>query len=380
MLSLVPPAPVAPVSPSQATGLVPIDEATRKILRAKAAGYVATLVSYGANDPDFGSTADQLINLGRREVQVLADQSTRFLDRSSRALNRDDVGASLGRLRAIVERLDPNRQGNLLAPKRVLGIFPAGSKLTAYFDQYPSAQASIEQLLSALGAGRDELLSDNIAIQRERRQMWDEMGELEKAIHLANQLDAMLEAKAASLDAVDPAKAHGIRDAALYQLRQRIADLVTHLAVAMQGYMTLELIRKSNLELIKGVDRASTTTIAALRTAISVAQTLAGQRLVLDRIAALNDSASTLIERSGDMARDSSRIVEGASATVDVEKLQRAFANIYATMDEVDAFKAETKDNMRQTVESLTTETGRAQARISARDSQIAPGGTFDLG
>ena len=49
---------------------------------------------------------------------------------------------------------------------------------------------------------------------------------------------------------------------------------MTQMAVAVQGYMALDLIRRNNLELIRGVDRAQTTTIAALRTAVMVSQAL----------------------------------------------------------------------------------------------------------
>ena len=52
----------------------------------------------------------------------------------------------------------------------------------------------------------------------------------------------------------------------------------------IQGYLALDMIRKNNLELMKGVDRATTTTVAALRTAVIVAQALNNQKLVLDQI------------------------------------------------------------------------------------------------
>ena len=57
-------------------------------------------------------------------------------------------------------------------------------------------------------------------------------------------------------------------------MRQRRQDIQTQLAVTVQGYMALDLIRRNNLELIRGVDRAQTTTIAALRTAVIVSQAL----------------------------------------------------------------------------------------------------------
>src|SRR2546428_13963908 len=77
----------------------------------------------------------------------------------------------------------------------------------------------------------------------------------------------------------------------------------TQLAVNAQGYLALELVRKNNLELIKGVDRATTTTISALRTAVIVAQALTNQELVLNQITALNtttDRKSTRLNSSHD--------------------------------------------------------------------------------
>ncbi len=51
----------------------------------------------------------------------------------------------------------------------------------------------------------------------------------------------------------------------------RFPDLLGQMAVTIQGHLALDLLEKNNVELIKGVDRASTTTISALRTAVKVA-------------------------------------------------------------------------------------------------------------
>ena len=96
------------------------------------------------------------------------------------------------------------------------------------------------------------------------------------------------------------------------------------MAVAVQGYMALDLIRKNNLELIKGVDRAQTTTVAALRTAVIVSQALSRQKLVLDQITALNATTSTLIESTSNQLRIQGAEInqQAASSTIDVQKLQ----------------------------------------------------------
>ena len=84
---------------------------------------------------------------------------------------------------------------------------------------------------------------------------------------------------------------------------QRVQDLLTQMAVTVQGYLALDLVKKNNVELIKGVDRASTTTVAALRTAVTVAQALVGQKLVLDQISnALERQARVEIRGFGSFA------------------------------------------------------------------------------
>ena len=125
-------------------------------------------------------------------------------------------------------------------------------------------------------------------------------------------------------------------------------------------------MRKNNLELIKGVDRATTTTVSALRTAVIVAQALADQKLVLDQITALNTTTENLIVGTSKMLRDQSgRMNEQAvSATVGLDKLQTAFANIYATMDEIDTFKLKALDNMATTVTALEGELTKAQTYL----------------
>src|SRR3546814_2758414 len=82
----------------------------------------------------------------------------------------------------------------------------------------------------------------------------------------------------------DLAKAQTLRSTALFEVRQRHTDLITQMAVSQQSYAMLGLIGTNNNDLIKGIDRASSTTIAALQTAVVAAQTLSTQNLVLSRI------------------------------------------------------------------------------------------------
>lgn len=367
-LTLTAPDPVVAVHIDKASGLVPVDSEVRSQLQAKVDGYVGELVGLDANSPDFSIKVAQITNIGQKEISVLSNQSNRFLDRPTKAMDGEgSVGKSLIELRHVVETLDPGRKGDLLRPRKLLGIIPMGNSLKKYFDRYASSQSHINGILTSLTRGKDELLQDNIAIDGERRKMWEMMGKLEQMIIITKTLDQKLEDKAADLQAVDPAKSKVIQETALFYVRQRSTDLLTQMAVTVQGYLALDLVKKNNIELIKGVDRACTTTITALRTAVTVAQALGSQRLVLEQITALNTTTANIIESTSSILRQNTASIheQAASATIQVETLQRAFANIYATMDEMDEFKIKALSNMKVTVDALSVENDKAKAYIA---------------
>ena len=371
--TLTPPDPVPNVAPEQAAGLVPVSSEQKSKLDTKVDAFVNELVSVDANSPQFGEKVDQITRMGQEQIRAAAAMSNRFLDRPVRAMDADgSVGKDLAELRRTVEDLDPGRQGKLSGPRKILGIIPFGNKIKNYFDSYTSAQGHIASILQRLESGKKELHLDNAAIDTERQKLWAAMGELEQMIHIAKTLDERLEAKALELDSVDPAKAKALRESALFYVRQRTQDLLTQMAVSVQGYLALDLVKKNNVELVKGVDRASTTTVGALRTAVTVAQAMTNQRLVLGQITALNKTTSDIIDSTSTLLREQTAQIheQAASSTIPLETLQRAFQNIYDTMDEVDNFKVRALDSMKQTVTVLTAEVEKSKGYIARAEGQ----------
>jgi uncharacterized protein YaaN involved in tellurite resistance len=364
-LTLEPPAPLQDVQAEQAAGLVPLKTEQKDALEERVDTFVAELVALDANSPDFGKKVDQLTTMGRKEIAEAAGASNRFLDRPVRAIDKNSgIGADLTELRRTVEDLDPGRG---VKPRKLFGIIPLGGGLRNYFMKYQSAQTHISKILAALQSGKDELLMDNAAIDTERANLWKTMGKLEQMIHISRTLDAKLEDKANELDATEPAKAKAIRETALFYTRQRTTDLLTQMAVTVQGYLALDLVKKNNVELVKGVDRASTTTVSALRTAVTVAQALTNQKLVLNQITALNTTTAKMIDSTGEMLKSQTGEIhrQAASSTIPLETLQRAFQNIYDTMDTIDRFKIEALGNMKQTVDTLGKEVEKSRGYIA---------------
>ncbi|MBX6391622.1 MAG: toxic anion resistance protein, partial [Frankia sp.] len=375
-LELSPPAPVPMVPDDHVDSMVPLDESTRAELRRRAAAFAEELAAQHPRSPEFQAKINDIARMGEREIVASARVANRMLERPAAAMRATRGGGPSGdaqarvartlvELRQTVTELDPGR-ADLRGRRRLLGVVPFGSRIAAYFQRYQSAQKQLDAIITALGSGQDELRQDNAAIEQEKANLWAAMGKLTEYATLAKALDAAVQTKVDQLRVSDPAAADALASDALFPIRQRQQDLLTQLAVSVQGYLALDLVRKNNLELIKGVDRAQTTTVAALRTAVMVSQALANQKLVLDQINALNATTSNMIMQTSELLRQQSGQIQqqAASSTVSIEALQQAFDNIFATMDAIDSYKAKAVESMATTVAALETQIGRSRAYL----------------
>jgi len=388
VLTLEPPAPVQAVSETAAPKMAPqVPAAALPGLDAKVDGYLQALMTAEPKSPTFDAKATDVRTMGDADIRRAAESSNRLLRTPVKVLKEGGlsetgkVGKTLLDLRRTVEDLDPSQAKGA---KKVLGMIPFGDKVTDYFRKYQSAQSHLDGILHALRDGQDELQKDNTALTMEKQNLWDSMGRLNQYVYIAERLDARLTAEIATLEASDPEKASALKQDVLFYVRQKHQDLLTQLAVSIQNYLAIDITIKNNIELIKGVDRATTTTISALRTAVIVAQALGNQKLVLDQITALNTTTSNLIQSTSEMLRDNSVKIQeqAASATIGLPQLQAAFANIYQTMDAIDTYKVQALDTMAATIGTLETEVAKSQAYLERanRQNPRVMAGSLDLG
>jgi len=348
----------------------------------KVDSFLDKLMAAQTRSPEFAQQAANVRSMGDADVRRSAETSNRLLQAPVRAIKEgalasgSRVGNTLLELRRTVEELDPSQA---TGTRKFLGMIPFGDKIVDYFRRYEAAQSHLNGILHSLRNGQDELTRDNVALNMEKQNLWGTMGRLNQYIYVAERLDAKLSATIAQLEISDPDRARALSQDVLFYVRQKHQDLLTQLAVSIQSYLAIDIIIKNNLELIKGVDRASTTTISALRTAVIVAQALGNQKLVLDQITALNTTTSDLIERTSEMLRDNSAQIQqqAASATIGLPQLQAAFQNIYATMDSIDNFKLQALDTMAATIGTLESEVMKSREyleRARRQDQQLASG------
>ncbi|MDX3708428.1 toxic anion resistance protein [Streptomyces europaeiscabiei] len=362
--TLTPPEPVAAVPREKAGGLVPVEESVRTDMARKAEEYVRGLAALDARSPEFAGRVGEITSLGAGEMRTAAAQSNRMLERTVRSLPskggdaQSQVGGSLVELRRVVEDLDPR---DLAASKgrKFLSRLPGGNKLRDHVAKYASAQGTLNKIVGSLRGGQDELRRDNAALQTERVRLWETMGKLQEYVVLTEALDTAVEAHIRThTDGADPQQGDTLRADVLFPVRQKHQDLLTQLAVCAQGYLAMDVVRRNNEELIKGVDRAATTTVSALRISVMLASALDNQKKVVDQVNALRGTTEDLIRGNAEMLATQTGEIQriAADPAVGAETLRSAFQQIYRTLDAIDTYKVQATETMAATVESLTSE------------------------
>ncbi|HTD33162.1 MAG TPA: toxic anion resistance protein [Candidatus Elarobacter sp.] len=375
---LTPPPPVAAVAPKTALAMVQLTPDQTAKLDAQVAEFTQQLFALPVHADDFKTRVNALSAMGDAEIQRSASVSNRLLDRPVRAMGGGifDAGSAVSKqlldLRATVEKLNPRTHGDLLEPHKLLGFIPLGPQILSYFRSYESSQTHLNAIINGLYDSRDQLLRDDADIDQEKQNLWTLMGTLEQFAYLAQKVADAVQARVDGVAASDPERAKILKEDVLFYARQKQQDIATQQAVNVQGYLALDLVRKNNEELIKGVDRATTTTVAALRTAIIVAQALTNQKLVLDQIDALNSTTDHLIADTAAMLKENTgRVFEQATSSgVDLDTLKQAFADTESAIDGISAYKEKALVSFQQTVAAL--EPMIAQAKAYAARSRDA--------
>jgi len=358
--------------PSAAAELaLPEPEATDP-LRAQAAAQVEQLLSIDPANDDARTAAREAVDGMGRDLQTRSATRSRMLQAPLKEISHGtedggEVAKSLSDLRIEVEKLDPSGLDTEAGWfTRLVGKIPGvGTPLKRYFMRYESSQTQIDAIVHSLEKGRDQLKRDNVTLGDDQKQMRELTHGLTDQVALAQALDAAVVEKLATEIGPDDPRRQFVEEDILFALRQRTLDLQQQLAVNQQGVLAIEIIIRNNRELIRGVDRALDVTISALQVAVTVALALAHQKIVLDKIEAINTTTSAMIAGTAERLKTQGTAIhqQASSTTLDMESLKQAFADIAIALDEISTYRREVLPTMAGTIlelDQLTEETEEA--------------------
>ena len=297
---------------------------------------------------DFGLNA---INRSANKNNLI---NARFKDLAKGGDEAVNVGNKLEELDKEIRNLDPSAiefqksgfLGKLLRPIR------------NYFDKYEQADEAINNILVSLDASSKVLQNDNTTLLAEESYLRELTKKLMTDIELGKQMDASIEQqiRQAEINGVDQYKIDFVREEVLFPLRQRIMDMQQMIVVNQQGIISLNVVRRNNKELIRGVNRAKNVTVTALRNGIMVASALYNQQVVIKKIQALNTTTEQVIESTSRMLREQGNQIQKQSAEtmISPEVLKASFEEALAAIEDVSNYKNQALPKMQEQITAFS--------------------------
>ena len=226
--------------------------------------------------------------------------------------------------------------------------------LRSYFAKYQKADSIINDIINSLEKGKTTLKNDNTTLEIERQTLRDLTKKLTKEVEMGVLMDESIakDIENANTRNENPEKIKFITEEVQFPLRQRVMDMQQMIVVNQQGIMAIEVVRRNNLELIRGIDRAKNVTISAMRIAVIVASALYNQKIVLEKIEKLNATTNQLISGTSRMLKEQGAEIHKQSmeTNISVETLKTAFTDVISAMDAISTYKQEALPLMKETI------------------------------
>lgn len=348
---LTPPEVIKPVNEQGARTAVPMPPEFRSAVEDQVARFMEGLLTEDVQSDGFKARLDSAFALGREEVSVASSlMQGRLLQRNFVGMEDTSAFKAIQDMRGHLDDLNPGKEGDLFQPQKLLGLIPYGNKLQTYFRKYQGASGQLEKSMQQLYSARDDMQRDVVDLEATRSKLWEAMQKLGGAIHFAETLDSRLHAKVETLKATDAVRAKALEQEVLFYARQNLQDMLTQQAVCTNGYLALDVLKKTGREMMNGCNRVATTGMSALAVAQTVARATGNQIKVMEMLSGVNSTIEGLIGETGRQLN--SHVDKTAqfaqNPMIGIDKLKEMFDQTFKAMDAMDTFRSKAIEVMGQ--------------------------------
>ena len=327
---------------------------TKKVLAQSSQEQLQAMLQLDTDNPVQRKAAMDTIEAFGDDAVEASNRKNAFLAKRIAAFknNSDQTGvvaSNLTQLSVAMKDLDPS--GIRFSDGMRHKFFHPARK---YFTKYEKADKVIDGILEVITSGEKQLKNDNQTLLLEQEGLENETRKLNEYIAMGQEFDAALSARIeqAKLAGEDEKKIAFLESEILFPLRQKVMDMSTLSVVNYQGIGAMEIIRKNNLELIRGVDRAKQVSVNALRVGVMCAQALYNQNLVLKAVKTLSDSTAKMIEANAAMLQSQSGEIQemATNPMIPVETLKQSFETVFSVFDACETYKRTALPQMEQMI------------------------------
>ncbi len=313
------------------------------------------------------------------DLQKRSAHKSKLLDQTAARMMQSPIGEAVGtsivNLKVRIDEINPAGY-SILEPGSVGRFFTwvpflpgkARTTLNKFFTKYQSQGSIIDSIFNSLENDKKEMLRDIETLATDRASMRETTRSLARAIAVAQAVDELLESEANGM-AEGAEERQFILEELLFPCRQRIQDMQDQLAVNQQGIMAYYIAGQNHKQVIRGIERAQLITRSALTIAVVLATVLTRQRIVLDKLAALDATTDSLMRYTADtLAGQGVEIHKLAvGRRINMETLKYVFGKLEGALNDLSKFRTEALPVMAQSireVHDLTESTERVIQRI----------------
>jgi uncharacterized protein YaaN involved in tellurite resistance len=348
---LIAPELITPVNEQTAKNAIPLAPELKAAVEDQVDRFMQGLLSEDVQSENFKSHLDSAFALGREEISIASSlMQGRLLQRNFIGMEDSSAFKAIHDMRGHLDALNPGKEGDLFQPQKLLGFIPYGNKLQGYFRKYQGASEQLQKSMQQLYSARDDMQRDVLDIEASRVKLWDAMQKLNGAIYFAETLDTKLFKRIEILRATDAVRAKALEQEVLFYARQNLQDMLMQQAVCTNGYLALDVLKKTGREMMNGCSRVATTGMSALAVAQTVARATGNQIKVMDALTGINSSIENLISETGrQLNNHADKVGQFAqNPMIGIDKLKDMFDQTFKAMDAMDNFRSKAINVMGQ--------------------------------
>lgn len=370
---------MTPVSEQMAKTAVPLTDDLKNAVEEQVDRFMQGLLTEDLQSDGFKARLDSAFALGREEISIASTlMQGRLMQANFIGMEDSSAFKAIQEMRGHLDGLNPGKEGDLFQAKKLFGLIPYGNKLQSYFRKYQGAAGQLQKSMQQLYAARDDMQRDVIDIEATRQKLWEAMQKLNAAIHFAETLDRRLYERVQILKTTDALRAQALEQEVLFYARQNLQDMLTQQAVCTNGYLALDVLKKTGREMMNGCSRVATTGMSALAVAQTLARATGNQMKVMDALSGINSTIENLVAETGrQLNQHADKVGQFAqNPMLGIDKLKEMFEQTFKAMDAMDTFRSKAIDVMGQNNHILQQQLQKAEHYLDKHRQQQARAAT----
>lgn len=370
---------MTPVSEQMAKTAVPLTDDLKNAVEEQVDRFMQGLLTEDLQSEGFKARLDSAFALGREEISIASTlMQGRLMQANFIGMEDSSAFKAIQEMRGHLDGLNPGKEGDLFQAKKLFGLIPYGNKLQSYFRKYQGAAGQLQKSMQQLYAARDDMQRDVIDIEATRQKLWEAMQKLNAAIHFAETLDRRLHERVQILKTTDALRAQALEQEVLFYARQNLQDMLTQQAVCTNGYLALDVLKKTGREMMNGCSRVATTGMSALAVAQTLARATGNQMKVMDALSGINSTIENLVAETGrQLNQHADKVGQFAqNPMLGIDKLKEMFEQTFKAMDAMDTFRSKAIDVMGQNNHILQQQLQKAEHYLDKHRQQQARAAT----